>query len=143
MGFDLHEMYEIPGLVMGNAPYEKYVPSTKELHLLKKDDSLVYETYWEVLCHFNNCSQATNWRSGGIKQMTWVSYLFYSLNNKTSPITRLAPSTDEEIEEWINASTSSYTTESNEDTFKPDVIFESFHHQATVPIFDRALLTNF
>jgi len=44
MGFDLHKMYEIPGLVMGNAPYEKYIPSTEELHLLKKDDSLVYET---------------------------------------------------------------------------------------------------
>jgi len=45
MGFALHEMYEISGLVMGDAPYEEYVPSTEELHVLKKDDSLVYEIY--------------------------------------------------------------------------------------------------
>jgi len=42
-------------------------------------------------------------------------------------MTRLAPSTDEEIFERISASTSSYTIESNEDTFKPDS-FLGFHH---------------
>jgi len=30
----------------------------------------------------------------------------------------------------ISVSTSSYTTESNEDTFKPDTISESFHHSS-------------
>ena len=58
-------------------------------------------------------------------------------------MTSLAPCTDEEIAERINASTSSYTTESNEDTFKPDTVFESFHHQARISIFDRALLAGF
>jgi len=43
--FALHEMYEVSGLVMGDTLYEEYVPSTEELHLLKKDDPLVYETY--------------------------------------------------------------------------------------------------
>ena len=41
MEFALHEMYEVSGLVMGDAPYEEYVPSIEELHLLKKDDPLV------------------------------------------------------------------------------------------------------
>jgi len=58
-------------------------------------------------------------------------------------VTSLAPCTDEEIAERISASTSSYTTESNEDTFKPDTIFENFHHQARIPISDRALLAGF
>ena len=58
-------------------------------------------------------------------------------------MTSLAPSTDEKIAERINASASSYTTESNKDTFKPDTVFESFHHQAQVPISDRALLAGF
>jgi len=58
-------------------------------------------------------------------------------------MTRLAPSTDEEIFESISTSTSSNTTESNEDTFKSDTIFESFHHPAKVPMFDRALLAGF
>ena len=43
--------------------------------------------------------------------------------NKTDPMTRLALSTDEEIIERISASTSSYATESNEDTFKSDIVF--------------------
>ena len=30
----LHEMYEVSGLVIGDVPYEEYVPSIEELHLL-------------------------------------------------------------------------------------------------------------
>ena len=102
---------------------------TEELHLLKKSDPLVYKTYWEVLCHFHICGQVTGWRSGGVEQMSWTNYLF-PMVNKTNPMTRLAPNTDEEIFERISASTSLYTTEFNEDTFKLDTTFESFHHQA-------------
>jgi len=128
---------------MGDAPYEEYVPTSEELHLLKKENPQVYETYWEVLCHFHICGQITSWRNRGVKQMSWASYLFNGINEKDNPVTSLAPSTDEEIAERINASASSYTTESNEDTFKPDTVFESFHHQARVPISDRALLAGF
>ena len=79
----------------------------------------------------------------GVKQMSRASYLFNGINEKDNPVTSLAPCTDKEIAERINASTSSYTTESNEDTFKPDTVFESFHHQAQVPISNRALLAGF
>jgi len=58
-------------------------------------------------------------------------------------VTSLAPCTDEEIAERISASTSSYTTKSNEDTFKPDTVFESFHYQARILISDWALLAGF
>jgi len=50
MGLALHELYEVSGLVMGDAPYKEYVPTFEELHLLRKEDPQVYETYWEVLC---------------------------------------------------------------------------------------------
>ena len=69
--------------------------------------------------------------------------LFNDLNDKNVPVTHLAPSTDEKIAERISASTSSYTAESNEDTFKSDTVFESFHHQAKILISDRALLAGF
>ena len=128
MGLALHEMYEVSGLMIGDAPYEEYIPSKEKLHLLKKRDHLVYETYWEVLCHFHICGQVTGWRSRGVKCMSWVNYLFTGVN-KTDPTTRLAPNTDEEIIERISAFTNSYTIESNEDTFKLDTIFESFHHK--------------
>ena len=75
--------------------------------------------------------------------MSWVSYLFNDINEKDSSVTSLAPCTDEEIAERINASASSYTTESNEDTFKLDTIFESFHYQAKIPMSNRALLAGF
>jgi len=63
--------------------------------------------------------------SEGIKQMSWATYLFPGVN-KATLMSQLAPSTDEEIFERISASTSSYTIESNEDTFKPDTVYESF-----------------
>ena len=49
MELALHEMYEVSGLVIGDTHYEEYILSIEELHMLKKSDSLVYETYWEVL----------------------------------------------------------------------------------------------
>ena len=42
MGLALHEMYEVSGMMIGDAPYEEYIPSTEELYLLKKSDPLVY-----------------------------------------------------------------------------------------------------
>jgi len=74
--------------------------------------------------------------------MLLANYLFSGVN-RTDPMTRLAPSTDEEITERTSVSTSSYITESNEDTFKLDTLFESFHHQAKVPMFDWPLLAGF
>jgi len=38
MGLALHELYEVSGLVMGDTPYEEYVPTFEELHLLRKKD---------------------------------------------------------------------------------------------------------
>ena len=76
MGLALHELYEVSGLVMGDAPYEEYVPTSEEFHLLKKKDPQVYKTYWEVLCHYHICGQTSSWRNRGVKQMSWASYLF-------------------------------------------------------------------
>ena len=143
MWFTLQELYEISGLVIRDAPYEEYVLIIEELHLLRKEDPQVYDTYWEVLYHFHIYGQTTGWRNRGIKQMSWASFLFNDINDKSNPVTHLASSTNEEIADRISDSTSSYTMKSNEDTFKPDMIFESFHHQAKVLISDRALLVGF
>jgi len=75
--------------------------------------------------------------------MAWVNYLFNCPGDKADRLTRLTPSTDAETKERINASTSSYTTESTEDTFRPGTIFKSFHCQAKTPISNRALLSGF
>ena len=75
--------------------------------------------------------------------MAWADYLFNGLGDKADRLTRLAPGTDAEIEERISASTSSYTTKSVEDTFRPETVFESFHHQAKTPISNKVLLAGF
>ena len=79
---------------------------------------------------------------GGVKQMSWANYLLPRVN-MTNLMTRLASSTGEEIFERISASTSSYTTESNEDTFKLDTVFERFHNQTKVPMSNQTLLAGF
>ena len=45
MKFSLHEMFEVLGLSIGELSYKEHIPSTKEIHLLKKDAPQVYETY--------------------------------------------------------------------------------------------------
>jgi len=105
---------------------------------MKKDAPLVYEIYWEVLCHFQICTETTGLRAGGIKHMAWANYLFKGLGDKVGRVSHLAPSTDAEFKERIDASMSLYITES-----KPYTVFESFHHQAKTPISNRALLAEF
>ena len=45
MGFALLEMYEVSGLVMGDIPYEEYISSAEELHVMEKSAPLVYAMY--------------------------------------------------------------------------------------------------
>ena len=75
--------------------------------------------------------------------MSRANYVLCGLGEKLSLVSRLATSIDTEITERISESATSYTTESNQDTFKPNTIFDSFHHQAKIPILDRALLAGF
>ena len=45
MGFALDEMYEVSELMMGDIPYEEYVSSAEELHMMEENAPLVYATY--------------------------------------------------------------------------------------------------
>ena len=72
-----------------------------------------------------------------------MGYLFHCLREKSSLVTRLAANTDTEIAERISELVTSYTTESNEDTFKSDTVFDSFQHQEKAPISDSTLLAGF
>jgi len=75
--------------------------------------------------------------------MSWAKYLFPGLGENPGLVSRLAANIDAKITYRISQSVTSYTTESNEDTFKPDTVFDSFHHQPKTPISDRALLAGF
>jgi len=88
----------------------------------------VYETYWKVLYYFQICAQTTRLKAGGVKQMLWANNLFQGLGEKSSLITRLAAITNAEIIKRISESVTSCTIEMNEDAFKHDTIFDSFHH---------------
>ena len=53
-----------------------------------------------------------------------------------SSVSRLATNTDAKIVERISESVTSYVTESNENTIKLDIVFDSFHYHAKIPISD-------
>lgn len=44
----LHEMYEVSGVPIGEISYEDYVPTREELHLLKAQYPLIYDTYFAL-----------------------------------------------------------------------------------------------
>jgi len=83
LGFAFHEIYKVSGLLMGEMPYEEYIPGTEELHVPKNKAPQVYETYWELLCPYHICAQITGLRAEGVKQMSWANYLSQDLGNKT------------------------------------------------------------
>ena len=65
VGISPWEMQHVSGLPAGKFPYEEHVPPSAELELLKTQDSELYSTYWEVLCHFFICGESKgsgSWR---------------------------------------------------------------------------------
>jgi len=75
--------------------------------------------------------------------LSWANYMFPGVDDKNVFVTRRGVCTDEEYTARITDSEEFYSTDSNEDIFKPDTLFESFHRQAQTPISDRALLADF
>ena len=69
-------MFDVSGLPFGDLPYEEFVPGSTELKILKETIPEVYDTLWEVMCHFQICGQLTGARGRGIKQLSWAEYLF-------------------------------------------------------------------
>src|SRR4051812_47291308 len=69
-------MQRVFGLPAGEFPYEKHVPPSVELELLKVQDPEQYSTYWEVLCHFFICERLKGHSRGGGAHSTWAEYLF-------------------------------------------------------------------
>ena len=49
-------MYEVSRLPAREMPYKKYIPHIEKVYVLKKEASTVYETYWELLCHYHICA---------------------------------------------------------------------------------------
>src|SRR5438270_1300575 len=76
IGISSWEMQRVSGLSAGEFPYEKHVPPSAELELLKVQDPELYSTYWEVLCHFFICEQLKGRSCVGIAYSAWADYLF-------------------------------------------------------------------
>lgn len=68
MGLAFHQLYEVSSLPMGELPYEEYVPTEEDLDLLKAQNTLAYDTYWELMCYFHICGQMTKLRNQDVKQ---------------------------------------------------------------------------
>jgi len=80
----LHEMWEVSALLMGSLSYEEYFPCEVELALLEKQESALFETYRELMCHFYICSDMHGSYKGGTNSLkSWADYLFPNLENST------------------------------------------------------------
>ena len=64
LGMALHEMWEVSALPLGSLPYEEYFPCEAELALLEKQESALFETYRELMCHLYICSSMHESRKG-------------------------------------------------------------------------------
>jgi len=62
LGLALHEMWEVTKLPMSFLLYEEYFPFTEELKQLGSQDAAMYETYRELMCHFQICLNVYNIR---------------------------------------------------------------------------------
>lgn len=72
-------IFEVSVLSMGEVSYDKYIPTTKELNILKAKNEHIYETYWEIMCHFYICADILGTRSQGVGHKVWATYLFRNL----------------------------------------------------------------
>lgn len=97
LGFALHEMHEVSGLSLGEMFYEEYIPTAEALHILKKESPGVYDTYWEVLCHYYICCKIQgsgtgvfgNYPGPNTCSKIWKRMLFMCLVFLLAPTKRL------------------------------------------------------
>jgi len=96
LGMALHEMWEVSALPMGSLPYEEYFTYEAELTLLEKQKPTLFETYWELMCHFYICSSMhMSHKGASSSSKSWGNYLFPNL--KDAPEAAHCGVTDEDI----------------------------------------------
>lgn len=142
LGLALHKIHEVSGLPIREIPYEDYDPIEEELHLRKTQKTLIYDTYWDVLCYYHICAQKTRLRNNGVKQKAWIDCLFTNPDQDNSDFPRLPVISEKEKEERISYfGTNAYVTELDDDVFKAGTSFDSFYCQAKYGLSD--LLASF
>src|SRR3954469_12081591 len=140
MGFAFHEMYAVSGLSWGNLPYEERFPLLSDLARLKKACPSVYETYWELLCHYHICldSHKESVRHRGVGHLAWAFYLFPNIKGEGVPMRR-RPRTKEDITHALPVKDRTWASESYEGDFLPGTVFRSYHYWAARPLSNHAL----
>src|SRR3954462_3469377 len=115
IGISPWEMQHVSGLPAGEFPYEKHVPPSAELELLKIQDPELYSTYWEVLFHFFICRESKGRGRGGVAFSSWAEYLFPGVGEdqiqelivlSETEARRLASQSRDTLEEFVAGSSS-------------------------------------
>lgn len=70
IGIAVHEMHEVTGLPEGDYPYKEFILNHWEFRALEKQNSRIYGTYWEVLCHYFICMDVHVKKESGITPMS-------------------------------------------------------------------------
>ncbi|XP_020250925.1 uncharacterized protein LOC109828310 [Asparagus officinalis] len=148
LGLALHEMHQVSGLLMGDYPYQEYFPSNRQLWQLKHDDPDMYDTLWDLTCHYHTAliqisPPAKTKRKISLRQ--FANYLFQNLEGSSSDSVReLDILTVTAVNELVEKSgAQSYTTASVEGAFPAGTKFRSFLCRAQKSIKPRSLLAGY
>ena len=95
-------MWEVLKLPTDFLPYKEYFPYTQELEQLSSQDTALYETYSELMCHFHICLDDNNIHGNLIRLKSWANYLFPTLDGVLEKIH--APVAEEDIDTMMTVS---------------------------------------
>ncbi|XP_020263338.1 uncharacterized protein LOC109839321 [Asparagus officinalis] len=148
LGLALHEMHQVSGLPIGDCPYQEYFPSNLQLERLKKDTLDMYDTLWDLTCHYYTSLVKVTPRAKRKKQISlkqFAVYLFQNLESTSGEhiceLDVLTPSAANELMEKAEAC--SYMTASVEGAFPAGTKFRTFLRHAQKSIEPRTLLASY
>jgi len=142
LGMALHEMWEVSNLPMCSLPYEECFLCAEQLEQLEKKESVLHETYRELMCYFYICLDLhpSHESTNGLK--TWVDYLFLVVDGPLESLQ--AAMEDRQIARAMKASENGdIVFEEDDDEHKKGNTFLGFHRQAGRSLSRRDLLAGY
>jgi len=119
---------------MGSLPHEEYFPCEAELALLEKQESALFETYKELMCHFYIYLDLHGGYKGSSNSLkSWADYLFPTLEE--APEEARFTVVEEDILRMMREHDhGDVVLEEDDGIYEKGDTLKSFHHQACQPI---------
>ena len=94
---------------------------------MEKDDPEMFETYWELICHFYSCMDVHNARGNANGIKVWADYLFPILDGG-APEDVQFPLSEEDIRQKISSAHEDIVLEEDDGIYEKGDELKSIHH---------------